>query len=45
MSYVSYRDNQKYEVCKIAKSMVKTSQDIIAEQYIINDHSVLAVSK
>ena len=31
--------------CKIAKSMVKTNQDIIAEQCIINDDGVLAVSE
>ena len=38
------RDDQKIDVFKIAKRMVKTNHDIIGEQYIRNDDGVLAVS-
>ena len=36
--------DQKCDVSKTAKRMVKANQDIIGEQYIRNDDSVLAVS-
>ena len=42
---VSWRDNQKYKVLKIAKRRIKTNQYIIGKQIIIrNNESVLAVS-
>ena len=37
-------DDQKCDVFKIAKIMVKTSRDIIGEQWIRNDHVVFAAS-
>ena len=41
---VMRRDDQKCDVFKIAKKMVKTNQDIIAEQCIRNDDGVPAAS-
>ena len=41
---VMQRDDQKYDVFKIAKRMVKTNRDIIGEQCIRSDDGVLAVS-
>ena len=39
-----HRDDQKGEMFKTAKRMVKTNQDIVGEQYKRNDDGVLAVS-
>ena len=41
---VIQRDDQKYDVFKIVKRMVKTNRDIIDEQCIRSDDGVLAVS-
>ena len=38
------RDDQKIDVFKIAKRMVKINHDIVGEQCIRNDDGVLAVS-
>ena len=38
------QDDQKCDVLKVAKSMVKTNQDIICEQCIRNDDNILTVS-
>ena len=38
------QDDQKWDLFKVAKSMVKHNQDIIGEQCIINDDNVLLVS-
>ena len=35
--------DQKYDVFKTVKSMVKTNQDVIGEQCIKNDDGVLVV--
>ena len=39
-----WHNDQKRDVFKIAKRIVKTNQDIIGEQGIRNDNGVLAVS-
>ena len=39
-----WRDDQKCDVLKIGKSMVKTNQDIIGEQCSRNNDGVQAVS-
>ena len=39
------QDDQKCDLFKIPKGMVKINQDIIGEQYTRNDHGVLAVSE
>ena len=39
------QDDQKCDLFKIPKRMVKINQDIIGEQYTRNDHGVLAVSE
>ena len=39
------RDDQKCDVLKIAKRMVKTNQDTVGEQCIRNDDGVMAVSQ
>ena len=41
---VMWRYHEKQDVFKIAKSMVKTNQDIIGEQQIRNDDGALALS-
>ena len=41
---VMWRNDQKRDVFKIAKRIVKTNQDITGEQCIRNDNGVLAVS-
>ena len=41
---VMLRDDQKCDVFKIGKRMVKTNQDIIGEQCIRNDDGLLAVT-
>ena len=38
------RENQKGDLFKIAKRMVKTNQNIIGKQCIRNDEGVLTVS-
>ena len=38
------RDDQKCDVFKIKERMVKTNWDIIGDQYIRNNDSMLAVS-
>ena len=43
-SDVGRRDDQRNEVFKIAKAIVKTNQDIIGEQCIRNDEGKLAVT-
>ena len=42
---VEIRDDQKLEVFRIAKAMVKDNRDIIGEQCIRNDAGILAVSE
>ena len=39
------QDDQKCDLFKIPKGMVKINQDIIGEQYTRNDHGVLSVSE
>ena len=41
---IERRDDQKNEVFKIAKAMVKTNQDIVGEQCVKNDEGKLAVT-
>ena len=41
---VMQKDDQKCDVFKIVKGMVKTNQDIISQQCIWNDDGELAVS-
>ena len=38
------KDDQKCDVFKIVKGMVKTNQDIVSQQCIWNDDGELAVS-
>ena len=42
---IENRDDQKQEVFRIAKSLVKDNRDIIGEQCIRNDDGILAVSE